>query len=102
MIGSQPLMGSQPLPMLVPIASAGISLPPVMPTLPGTAAEAQLLANVELAEQRLREFDIMYDEQRRSLLGNEDAALNDYKRAVGSLPVRTVAPMHIGSNGVYP
>ena len=60
-VGTQPMLepiggafaGTQA--MLVPMA-APAPLPPVLPTLRGSAAEVELLANVELAEQRLWEF----------------------------------------------
>ena len=95
-VGTQPMLepasgayaGIQP--MLVPM-SAPAPLPPVLPALRGSAAEVELLANVELAEQRLREFNIMYDEQRQNLLREEQGALDDYRRVVGVLPIRPVA-----------
>ena len=95
-VGTQPMLepisgayaGIQP--MLVPM-SAPAPLPPALPALRGSAAEVDLLANVELAEQRLREFNIMYDEQRQKLLSDEQGALDNYRRVVGVLPIRPVA-----------
>jgi hypothetical protein len=90
MIGSQPLIGSQPMQMLVPI-SAPAPLPPVLPSMPSSA---QLLANVELAEERLRQFNIMYEEQRKALLTNEEDAVSNYRHFVGDLPIRAIAPVN--------
>lgn len=77
--------------MLVPMAVPA-PLPPVLPALRGSAAEVELLANVELAEQRLMEFNIMYDEQRQKLLSEEQGALDSYRQVVGVLPDRPVVP----------
>jgi hypothetical protein len=88
MIGSQPLIGSQAMPMLVPISAPG-PLPPIVPSVPGSA---QLLANVEMAEDRLRQFNIMYEEQRKALLTEEAQAISNYTQIVGDLPIRAVAP----------
>ena len=95
MIGSQELIGAQPMPMLVPASlPVPTTLPPILPTVPGCGAEAQLLANVELAEQHLREFNIMFEEQRNKLLFEEDTAMANYHRHVGSLPIRPVGPVN--------
>ena len=95
MIGSQELFGAQPMPMLLPASlPVPTTLPPILPPVPGCAAEAQLLANVELAEQHLREFNIMFEEQRNKLLFEEDTALANYQRNVGSLPTRPVGPVN--------
>ncbi|CAK0770566.1 hypothetical protein CVIRNUC_003780 [Coccomyxa viridis] len=95
MIGSQELFGAQPMPMLLPASlPVPTTLPPILPPVPGCAAEAQLLANVELAEQHLREFNIMFEEQRNKLLFEEDTALADYQRNIGSLPTRPVGPVN--------
>lgn len=79
--------------LLPPSAPVPTTLPPILTTLPSCAAEAQLLANVELAEQHLREFNIMFEEQRGKLLYDKDTALADYQRHVGSLPIRPVGPV---------
>ncbi|CAL5220041.1 g1988 [Coccomyxa viridis] len=92
-VGTQPMLepiggafaGTQA--MLVPMA-APAPLPPVLPTLRGSAAEVELLANVELAEQRLWEFNVMYDEQRQKLLNEEQGALDIYRCSVGDVPTR--------------
>ena len=92
-VGTQPMLeppsaaflGTQQ--MLVPLL-APATLPPILPALRGSAAESQLLANVELAEQRLWEFNIMFDEQRRKLLSDEQGAVDNYRRVVGDLPNR--------------
>ena len=78
------------MPMLVPIL-APAPLPPIVPSVPGSA---QLLANVELAEERLRQFNIMYEEQRRALLTDEADAVSNYRRVVGDLSIRALAPVN--------
>ena len=101
-VGTQPMLepiggafaGTQA--MMVPMA-APAPLPPVLPTLRGSAAEVELLANVELAEQRLWEFNVMYDEQRQKLLNEEQGALDIYRRVVGNLPNRPVGPSTQGA-----
>ena len=109
MIGSGAVVGTQPMltpssgafagtqAMLVPMA-APAPLPPVLPTLRGSAAEVELLANVELAEQRLWEFNIMYDEQRKKLLNDEQGAVDTYRRVVGNLPIRPDGPSTQGTH----
>ena len=79
------ILGSQA--MLVPML-APAPLPPVLPALRGSAAESQLLANVELAERRLWEFNIMFDEQRQKLLSDEQGALASYRQVAGNLAIR--------------
>ena len=96
-VGTQPMLepisgafaGTQA--MLVPMA-APAPLPPILPALRGSAAEVELLANVELAEQRLWEFNIMYDEQRQKLQNAEQGALDSYRHVVGELPDRPLGP----------
>ncbi len=73
------------MPMLVPV-SAPVLLPPILPALVGSAAELDLLDNVKLAEQRLREVNITYDEQ----LTEEDDAVNKHRRVSADLPMQPV------------
>ena len=88
-IVSQPLIGSQPMPMLVPVP-APVLLPPILPALLGSAAEPDLLDNVKLAEQCLREVNITFDEQRREQLTDEDDAVNKHRPVPGDVPMQPV------------